>query len=105
MFCALSCTLCLIGFPIFSFVVDTHKLLSSSIFILGIVVTEWASIASTVSSWGAVSAAELCAEDLTDTQEAALRAMAEAFNGSCSFTARVGVEGVFKGEASACGWK
>jgi hypothetical protein len=99
-----ACTLRLVGFAIFSYVVDTHMLFSSSVFVLGIVVTEWASIASYARSLASESDAELCAaEDLTQAQEAALRAMADAFNGSCSFTVRVGVEGLLKGQASACG--
>jgi|EP01046_Picozoa_sp_COSAG06_P036865 hypothetical protein len=96
--------ICLAGFVIFSYVIGTHTLFSMSVFLLGIVATEWSSIASYIRSLASESVAERC-EVLTEAQEAALRAMAEAFNGSCSFTARVGVEGVFKGEASACGWK
>jgi hypothetical protein len=67
----------------------------------------WRSTTTTQLGWTGRLSFHRCRHQGLEAQEAALRAMVEAFkrNGSCSFTARVGVEGVFRGEVSACGWK
>jgi hypothetical protein len=90
------------GFVIFNYVIDTHALFSIAVFVFGIVVTEWASIASTLGVADYLAArfgTEECAveDDLTDAQAAALSTMAAAFNQTCS-----DVLGEFKGKASAC---
>jgi hypothetical protein len=97
-----------VGFVIFGYVIDTQAMFSVAVFIVGIVATEWASIASTLGideyrSASASNAEECAPNDLTDAQEAALSTMAAAFNHTCSITVRVGEEGVvFMRKANAC---